>query len=146
MGEGKPELNMTRVFDAQRARLRGLEQGGVRPAVVNPAALQDAELRGESAPGRDLSPRDAHARWSRVPDGSALTDVVPNQRIAFSATIHGGVKLEMTVTFAEKTNGKTALTVRQAYSHETVTRGVPAGWTATPDRLGKEAERLASRS
>jgi uncharacterized protein YndB with AHSA1/START domain len=64
-----------------------------------------------------------------------FTEVVPEERIVFAATIHGGVDIHTTVTFAEQ-NGKTTLTVHQIYSHESdATRGARAGWTSTLDQL-----------
>ena len=84
----------------------------------------------------------------RMPDGvecpmdAKFTDIIPDERIAFTAKIHGDVELQTTVTFAEN-DGKTTLTVHQVYSHETdATRGAKAGWTQTLTQL---AEHLRAR-
>jgi len=64
-----------------------------------------------------------------------FTAVIPNERIAFAATIHGGVDVQTTVTFTES-GGKTTLDVHQVYSHESdATRGAKAGWTMTLNQL-----------
>jgi uncharacterized protein YndB with AHSA1/START domain len=84
----------------------------------------------------------------RMPDGmefpmdARFTEVVPNERIAFQALVHGDLEILTTVTFAEH-DGETTLTVHQVYSHESdATRGANAGWTMTLDQL---AEHLRAR-
>lgn len=69
-------------------------------------------------------------------------EVIPNERIVFAATIHGGVDVHTTVTFTEN-DGKTTLAVHQVFSHETdATRGANAGWTQTLDQLGAVVRQL----
>jgi uncharacterized protein YndB with AHSA1/START domain len=73
-----------------------------------------------------------------LPMDARFVEVVPLERIVFSATIHGGVELHTTVTFTDEDAGKTRLDVHQVYSHETdATRGAPQGWKATLDQLAE---------
>jgi len=77
----------------------------------------------------------------KMPDGTEFpmdaqfTKVVPNERIVFTAKVHGDLNIHTTVTFAEH-DGKTTLTVHQVYSHESeATRGAKVGWKQTLDQL-----------
>jgi uncharacterized protein YndB with AHSA1/START domain len=89
----------------------------------------------------DLRPGGVFRLVMKMPDGmefpmdARFTEVIPEERIVFRASIHGGVDIHTTVTFAEHA-GKTTLSVHQTYSHETdATRGAHAGWTSTLDQL-----------
>lgn len=146
--DGKPELRMTRVFDAPKELVfEAWSKAEYVQRWFTPAPLTTPSCE------VDLRPGGIFRLVMRMPDGTEFpmdarfTDVVLNERIGFNATIHGGVHVETTVTFEEKTKGKTTLSVRQVYSHETdATRGAPAGWTSTLDQLAKEVRRLADRA
>lgn len=84
----------------------------------------------------------------RMPDGTEFpmdarfVEVVPEERIVFEATIHGGIDVHTTVTFVEE-GGKTTMSVHQVYSHETAeTRGAHAGWTQALDQLAAVVQTL----
>jgi uncharacterized protein YndB with AHSA1/START domain len=140
----KPELRMSRVFDAPK---RLVFEAWSKPEYLSrwftPAPLTTPRCE------VDLRTGGVFRLVMRMPDGIELPmdakfiEVVPEERIVFAATIHGGVDVHTTVTFAEQ-NGKTTLTVHQVYSHESdATRGAHAGWTKTLDQL---AEHLRSRT
>jgi uncharacterized protein YndB with AHSA1/START domain len=143
-----PELRMTRVFDAPKELVfEAWTKAEYVQRWFTPAPLTTPSCE------VDLRPGGIFRVVMRMPDGvefpmdARFTEVVPNQRIAFSATIHGGVRVETTVIFEEETKSRTKLTVHQTYSHETdATRGAHAGWTQTLDQLAKEVQRLASRA
>lgn len=134
-----PELRMTRVFDAPKALVfEAWSKAEYVARWFTPAPLTTPSCE------VDLRPGGIFRLVMRMPDGvefpmdAKFTVVVPNERIAFEATIHGGVKVETMVTFAEETPGKTTLSVHQTYSHETAaTRGAEAGWTQTLDQLAR---------
>jgi uncharacterized protein YndB with AHSA1/START domain len=140
----KPELWMTRVFDApKRLVFDAWSKAEYVSRWFTPAPLTTPSCE------VDLRTGGAFRLVMRMPDGTEypmdakFTEVVPNERIVFAATIHGGVDVHTTVTFTEN-DGKTTLTVHQVYSHETdATRGANAGWTQTLDQL---AEHLRSRA
>lgn len=135
----KPELRMTRVFDAP---VRLVFEAWSKAELVSrwftpkPLTTPSCEV--------DLRTGGIFRLVMRMPNGvefpmdARFVEVVPNERIVFTATIHGGVEVHTTVTFAEPTTGKTTLTVHQVYSHESdATRGAHAGWTATLDQLAE---------
>jgi uncharacterized protein YndB with AHSA1/START domain len=140
----KPELRMTRVFDAPRRLVfEAWSKAEYVSRWFTPAPLTTSSCE------VDLRPGGVFRIVMRMPDGiefpmdARFTEVVPNERIAFQATIHGGVEVQTTLTFAEHA-GKTTLSVHQVYSHESdATRGAKAGWTQTLDQL---AEHLKGRS
>ena len=133
-----PELVMVRTFDAPRRLVWGAwtkAEHVARWFTPRPLMTSACEL--------DFRTGGAFRLTMRMPDGvefpmdAVFREIVPQERIVFGAAIHGGVQVETTVSFAEK-DGKTTLTVRQAYSHETdATRGAKQGWTATLDQLGE---------
>jgi uncharacterized protein YndB with AHSA1/START domain len=135
-GGAKPELRMTRVFDApKRLVFEAWSKAEYLSRWFTPAPLTTPSCE------VDLRPGGAFRLVMRMPDGvefpmdATFTEVVPEERIVFAARIHGGVDVHTTVTFAEEA-GKTTLTVHQVFSHETdATRGAHAGWTATLDQL-----------
>ena len=84
----------------------------------------------------------------RTPDGllhpmdARFTEVVPNERIEFTATIEDGLEVYTQVTFSEQ-DSRTTLAVHQTYARETeATGGAHAGWTATLDQLAAHVEAL----
>jgi uncharacterized protein YndB with AHSA1/START domain len=140
----KPELRMTRIFDAPK---RLVFEAWSKPEYLSrwftPAPLTTPSCE------VDLRTGGVFRVVMRMPDGiefpmdAKFTEVIPNERIVFAATIHGGVEIHTTVTFTES-DGKTTLAVHQTYSHESdATRGAKAGWTSTLDQL---AEHLRGRS
>jgi uncharacterized protein YndB with AHSA1/START domain len=77
----------------------------------------------------------------RMPDGvehpmeGKFVEVVPSERIVWTARITGGLDVHTTVSFVA-VGDKTRLDVHQVYSFENEsTRGAQAGWTATLDQL-----------
>jgi uncharacterized protein YndB with AHSA1/START domain len=140
----RPELRMTRVFDAPKhlvfeawSKAEYVSRWFTPAPLTTPSCEVDLRTGGVfrvvmRMPGGPELPMDAR-----------FTEVVPDERIVFTATIHGGVDIWTTVTFAEN-DGKTTLTVHQVYSHETdATRGAHAGWTQTLEQL---AGHLRSRT
>jgi uncharacterized protein YndB with AHSA1/START domain len=97
----------------------------------------------------DAPARRVFEAWSkpellaRYPFHGAYREIIPNQRIAFSAVIGPGVEVMTTVTFAEE-DGKTLLTVRQSIPTESpeAAKGQREGWNGTLEKL---AAALASR-
>ena len=131
-----PELRMTRVFDAPKQLVfEAWTKAEYLSRWFTPAPLttHDCEL--------DFRPGGVFRLTMRTPDGieypmdARFTEIVPDERIVFAATVHGDLKILTTVTFAE-TGGKTTLNVHQVYSHESdATRGAKAGWTLTLAQL-----------
>lgn len=71
-----------------------------------------------------------------------FTEIIPEERIVFIATIEGDLEVHTTVTFSEAA-GKTTLFVHQIYSrHSESVSGAPQGWKAILDQL---AEHLRTR-
>ena len=138
-----PDLHMTRVFDAPR---RLVFEAWSKPEHVSrwftpkPLTTPSCEL--------DFRTGGAFRLVMRMPDGiefpmdATFTEVTPPERIRFTATIHGGVYTETTVTFTED-GDKTTLNVHQAYSVESdSTRGATQGWTRTLDQLAEHVATL----
>jgi uncharacterized protein YndB with AHSA1/START domain len=131
-----PELRMTRVFDAPKSLVfEAWTKAEYLSRWFTPAPLttQGCEL--------DFRPGGLFRLTMRAPDGveypmdARFTEIVPDERIVFAATVHGDLKILTTVTFGEN-EGKTTLNVHQVYSHESdATRGADAGWTLTLDQL-----------
>jgi uncharacterized protein YndB with AHSA1/START domain len=143
----KPELRMTRILDAPR---RLVYEAWSKAEHVSrwftPAPLTTSRCE------VDLRTGGVFRLTMRMPDGTEypmdarFTEVIPNGLIAFAATIHGGVEVQTTVTFAER-DGKTTLGVHQVYSHETdATRGSKAGWTQTLVQLAEHLRGLGRSS
>ncbi len=137
----KAELRMTRVFDAPRRLVfEAWSKAEYVSRWFTPAPLTT------SACEVDLRPGGVFRIVMRMPDGmefpmdARFTEVVLNERIAFQATIHGGVEVQTAVTFVEDA-GKTTLSVHQVFSHESdATRGAKAGWTQTLDQLAEHVK------
>ena len=131
-----PELRMTRVFDAPKSLVfEAWTKAEYLSRWFTPAPLttQGCEL--------DFRPGGVFRLTMRTPDGieypmdARFTEIVPDERIVFTATVHDDLKILTTVTFGEN-GGQTTLNVHQVYSHESdATRGANAGWTLTLDQL-----------
>ena len=132
----KPELQMTRVFDAPRHLVFEAWSSAEHVSrwfTPSPLTTSACEV--------DLRPGGAFRVVMRMPDGTEhpmnarFLEVVPDQRIVFAGLIENDLEVHTTVTFAEH-DGKTTLTVHQTYSRESqATRGAEMGWTATLDQL-----------
>ena len=132
-----PELRMTRVFDAPKSLVfEAWTKAEYLSRWFTPAPLttQGCEL--------DFRPGGVFRLTMRMPNGiehpmdARFTEIIPDERIVFTATVHGDLKILTTVTFGEN-GGQTTLNVHQVYSHESdATRGANAGWTLTLDQLG----------
>jgi len=139
----RPELRMTRIFDAPKHLVfEAWTKAEYVARWFTPAPLTTPSCE------VDLRAGGVFRLVMRMPDGiefpmdARFAEVVPDERIVFVATIHGGVDIHTTVAFTEH-DGKTALTVHQLYSRESeATRGSSAGWTATLNQL---AEHVRSR-
>jgi uncharacterized protein YndB with AHSA1/START domain len=133
---GRPELRMSRVFDAPKDLVwEAWSKSEYLSRWFTPAPLTTPKCE------VDLRTGGAFRLVMKMPNGvefpmdATFTEVVPKDRIVFTAVIHGGVEVHTTVTFTEQ-DGKTKLDVHQIYSHETeATRGANAGWAATLDQL-----------
>ena len=132
----RPELRMTRVFDAPR---RLVFEAWTRADYLSkwftpsPLTTPSCEV--------DLRPGGVFRLVMRMPDGvefpmdARFTEVVKDERIGFTAKIHGDLTAETTVTFEEH-DGKTTVHVHQIYSTMAdPVRGANAGWTRTLDQL-----------
>lgn len=132
---GKPELRMTRTFDAPvRLVWEAWSKAEylARWFTPKPGKSEDVTV--------DLRVGGVLVLTMRFPDGSGHTmhatfvEVVPQKRIVFDTTVHG-LDVHTTIDFTEA-NGKTTLDVLQQYSGENeATRGAHAGWTSTLDNL-----------
>jgi len=72
---------------------------------------------------------------TRHPMEARFTEVVPNERIVFTAIIEVDLDIKTTVTLAPH-DGGTLLTMRQVYGRESAsTQGAEAGWTQTLKQL-----------
>ncbi len=140
-----PALNLTRTFDAPKSLVWEAWTTAEHVARwFTPAPLTTSHCEVELRPGG------VFRVTMRMPDGfehpmdARFTEVVPLERLAFTAVLPGNLRIETTVTFSEA-DGKTTLTVRQTFSHETeATRGARAGWTMTLDQLGAHVQQLSA--
>ena len=132
----KPELRMSRVFDApKRLVFQAWSKAEYLSRWFTPAPLTTPSCE------IDFRAGGVFRLVMRMPDGveypmdARFVEIVQDERIVFAAKIHGDLDVHTTVTFAEH-EGKTTLTVHQVYSHESdATRGAKAGWTKTLDQL-----------
>jgi uncharacterized protein YndB with AHSA1/START domain len=132
----KPELRMTRVFDAPKQLVFeawSKAEHVARWFTPAPLTTPSCEV--------DLRPGGVFRLVMRMPNGiehpmdARFLEVVPGERIVFLAKIHGDLEAHTTVTFVEH-DGKTTLSVHQVYSYEAdATRGAHAGWTQTLTQL-----------
>jgi uncharacterized protein YndB with AHSA1/START domain len=138
-----PDLRMERVFDAPRRLVfEAWSKAEYLSRWFTPAPLTTPSCQVDFRPGG------AFHLVMRMPDGvefpmeAEFLEIVPLERIVFTAKIHGGNEVHTTVTFTEE-GGKTTLRVHQTYAFASdATRGAHAGWTSTLNQLG---EFVASR-
>lgn len=143
--KSKPELRMSRVFDApKRLVFMAWSKAEYVSRWFTPAPLTTPSCE------VDLRAGGVFRLVMRMPDGveypmnAKFLEVVENERIVFVAKIHGDLEAHTTVTFTEL-DGKTTLSVHQVYSYESdATRGAQAGWTQTLDQLAEQVQRLRS--
>lgn len=144
----KPELRMTRVFDAPRSLVfEAWTKAEYVRRWFTPAPLTTPECE------VDLRKGGVFRIVMRMPDGlehpmnATFLEVVPNERIVFNAVIHGDLEAHTTVTFADHEGGKkTLLSVHQVYTYDAPpVRGAHAGWTSTLDQLASQVRELAAR-
>ena len=141
-----PALRITRVFDAPKQLVfEAWTKAEHLSRWFTPAPLTTHGCQ------LDFRPGGVFRLTMRTPDGvefpmdARFTEIVPDERIVFAATVHGDLKILTTVTFLEK-NGQTTLTAHQVYSHESdATRGANAGWTLTLDQLAAYLREKESR-
>lgn len=139
----KPELVLTRVFDAPR---RLVFEAWTKAEHVShwfaprPLTMARCEV--------DFRPGGAFRFVMHAPDGTdypfegAFREIVPPERIVFTGTVHEGNVAVTTVTFVEH-EGKTTLTMKQTFTIESdATRGAKQGWTMTLDQLGEHLTKL----
>jgi uncharacterized protein YndB with AHSA1/START domain len=140
----RPELRMSRVFDAPRRLVFeawSKAEHVSRWFTPQPLTTPSCEV--------DLQKGGVFRLVMRMPDGTELPmegvfrDVVPDERIVFTAKIHGDNLVWTDVRFVEQ-DGKTTMTVHQVYAFVSdATAGARMGWTATLDQL---AAHVAMRS
>ena len=140
----KPELRMTRVFDAPRHLVFEAWSKAEHVAQwFTPAPLTTPSCEVDLRTGGVFRVVMRMPNGVELPMNATFAEVVPNERIVFTATIHGGVDIHTTVTLEDSDAGKTTLRVHQTYSHESeATRGAPAGWTQTLDQLAEVLRKL----
>jgi uncharacterized protein YndB with AHSA1/START domain len=144
---GRPELRMTRLFDAPR---RLVYEAWTRPEYVSrwfapaPLTIPRCEV--------DLRSGGVFRLAMKTPDGiefpmdAHFVEVVPEERIVFAGTIHGGNDVTTTVTFRDE-GSKTRLDVLQTFAFESeATRGAQQGWTATLNQLGEHVAAASPRA
>jgi uncharacterized protein YndB with AHSA1/START domain len=137
--ENKPELKLTRVFDAPRSLVwEAWSKAEYVQRWFTPAPLTTPRCE------VDLRTGGVFYLVMKMPDGLELPmdarfeEVVPQEKLIFTAMIHGGVHVHTTVRFSDEGAGKTRLDVHQVYSHESAaTRGAPQGWKSTLDQLAE---------
>ncbi len=144
MSERKPEFRTSRVFDApKRLVFKAWSKAEYVSRWFTPAPLTTPSCE------VDLRPGGVFRVVMRMPDGvehpmdGTFTEVVPEERIVFRATIEDGLEVDTTIVFSER-DGKTTLDVHQVYSAATeATKGAPEGWKATLDQLAEVVRSLA---
>jgi len=134
----KPELVMTRVFDAPRelvfqvwTKAEHFQKWFAPQGFTVPSC----EI--------DLRPGGAFRFVFRGPGGMEFpsdgeyVEVEPPSRLVWKAMLPGGLEVLTDVRF-EAEGGKTKLTVHQKFAFESpATKGAPMGWTQTLDNLGR---------
>ncbi len=133
----KPELKMTRVFDAPKSLVfEAWTKAEYLSQWFTPLPLTTPHCELDFRPGGAFHLTMRMPNGTEFPMDAKFLEIVHDERIVFAATIHGGVQVHTTVTFSEH-GGKTTLDVHQTYSKETdATRGAQPGWTSTLDQLG----------
>lgn len=140
----KPELKLSRVFDAPRSLVwEAWSKAEYVQRWFTPAPLTTPRCE------VDLKTGGRFYLVMKMPDGVELpmdarfVEVVLEERIVFTATIPGGVHVHTTVVFTAEGAAKTRLDVHQVYSHETAaTRGAPQGWKSSLDQLAEVVRTL----
>ena len=135
----KPELRMSRVFDAPRSLVwKAWSKAEYVQRWFTPAPLTTPRCE------VDLRTGGVFYLVMKMPDGLELPmdarfdEVVAEKRIVFSAMIHGGVQVHTTVSFADEGADKTRLDVHQVFSKESdATKGAPMGWKSALDQLAE---------
>lgn len=144
--QGKPELRISRVFDAPRDLV--FEAWSKAEHVARwftPAPLTTPKCEVEFRTGGKFHVTMRMPSGLDLPMDAVFLEVSAPERIVFAATIHGGVEVSTTVTFAEH-DGKTTMSVHQVFSHESdATRGANAGWTQALNQLAAVVSSLASK-
>ncbi len=139
-GTQRPELRLSRTFDAPRARVweAWTKADHVR-RWFTPAPLTTPRCEVDLRTGGIFYLVMKMPSGVELPMDARFAEVVAQERIVFTASIHGGVDLHTTVTFLDEGGGaRTRLDVHQVYSRETdATRGAPQGWAATLDQLAQ---------
>jgi uncharacterized protein YndB with AHSA1/START domain len=137
-GQKRPELFMSRTFDAPREMVFDAWTKAEHVAQwFTPRPLTTASC------DVDFRPVGVFRVVMRMPDGTehrfdgSFTEIDAPERLVFTGTLGDGNEIHTTVTFAAL-GDKTKLTVHQTYSFESdSTRGAQKGWTATLDQLGE---------
>jgi uncharacterized protein YndB with AHSA1/START domain len=135
-GPAPPDLVITRTFDAPRETVfrvwtdpehvaQWWGPNGFKTIIqemdVKPSGRWRYAMRGPDS--------------NEYPFDGVFVEVVEPERLVFKGKIHGGLEVWTEVTFAER-EGKTQVTVRQAFSFESpATQGAPIGWNQQLDRL-----------
>ncbi len=140
--EPKPELRMSRVFEAKR---RLVFEAWTKAEHVSrwfaPRPLTVVECELDFRVGGVFNLVMVTPDGKRYPMVATFREVVVPERIVFDAVIHDDNRALTTLTFTE-IDGKTRLDVHQVYSFESpATRGAQQGWTATLDQLGEHVAR-----
>jgi uncharacterized protein YndB with AHSA1/START domain len=138
-GAAPPDFRMSRVFDAPKRLVFAAwskAEDVARWFTPSPLTTPRCEV--------DLRTGGVFRVVMKMPDGpefpmdAIFTEVVPEARIVFRATIHGGLEVLTTVTFSEEA-GETTLVVHQVYSRDDgAVQGAAAGWTRTLDQLAAQ--------
>lgn len=146
---GKPELRMSRTFDAP---LHLVWEAWSRAEYLarwftpQPGTSEDVIV--------ELRTGGTFMLTMRFPESSGVgshtvrakfTEVVPNERIVFETKVHG-LDVRTVIAFREE-SGKTTLDVLQQYSGENeATRGAHAGWTSSLDNLAHVLKSVLARA
>lgn len=131
-----PEFRTSRVFEAPRRLVfEAWTKAEYLSRWFTPAPLTTPSCE------LDFRPGGVFRLVMQMPDGTQhpmdarFTEIVPEERIVFVATIERDLEVHTTVTFSEH-SGKTTLNVHQTYSRQSESvRGAPLGWAATLDQL-----------
>ena len=141
-----PELRMTRVFDAPKSLVfEAWTKAEYVSRWFTPAPLSTHDCQLDFRPGGIFRLTMRAPNGVEYPMDGRFTEIIPDERIVFDATIEGDLKIVTTVTLVEK-DGQTTLNVHQAYSRASdATRGAHAGWTLTLEQLAAHLRGRESR-
>jgi len=134
-----PDLVLSRTFDAPRSLVfEAWTKAEHLARWFTPRPLTTSACEIEFRPGGVFNLTMRMPNGFEHPMEARFVDIVAEEKIVFSAKIHGGVDIETTVTFEDAGTQRTTLHVHQSYSRATdATRGAPEGWKATLDQLGE---------